>query len=213
MFFSVSKVDYSTIERDYGLKGDTFRSDKSLILPEQRNLQDVDINSQAQRGGLDNQTRRNYEIADKIANQFSYENQQQNPQQAQSKQINARFDNQNNTFNAGLDGPKGQNLYSSGNGAPMRPSLPGTGPITGNIQSNRGESEQPKTPTRNRIEFPKQGQQLPQVLPQLVRGPGANRQYSEKNQDDLEQTPPLLDRKSTIYSSMLSVLFFNFCHT
>jgi hypothetical protein len=196
-FFSLSKVDYSTIERDYGLKGDTFRSDKGLIPPDQRNLSDVDINQKPKRG-IDNQSRLNYEIADKIANQFSYENQpvQQNgaPQQAQQKQMNSRFDNQNGSFSTGLDGTKGQNVYSSGNnGAPPRPSLPGVGPI-----ANRNESEQPqKTPTRNRIEFPKPGHQLPQVLPQLIRGPaGANRQYPERTQDDFEQTPPLLDRKS-----------------
>ncbi len=193
--FSTPKVDYSTIERDYGLKNDTFRSDKNLIRPDQRNLPDVDINKQPQRG-LDNQTRRNYEIADKIVNQFSYENQQvqQNgaSQLAQQKPMNARLENQNSSFGASLDGLKGQNVYSSGNGAPMRPSLPGIGLIAANPQPNRIDAEQ-KTPTRNRIEFPKQGQQLPQ----LIRGPAnGNRQYSDRNQDDLEQTPPLLDRTS-----------------
>lgn len=153
---------------------------------------------------LDPQMKKNYQIADRIANQFAQEEElrRQQQQQQQPKQIPSRFDSYNNSFNAGLDGQPQQqqqipvprsnnsstnniqnsNLYSistgngngNGNGAKAQTKKPSI-----DEQSSIDSQAKKLPPMRPKVEFPKaQQQQQPPDLP-----PQPNRKFSNRSQE------------------------------
>jgi hypothetical protein len=201
--FLTKKVDYSTIDS----KHDTLKSDKHLIhddskptTKETRNrmqsyddnsLPNIDILTPSQRSNrshtheVDSQTRKNYEIADRIANQLAQEEelrqQHLQPQQQLPKQLTARYDSYNNSFSAGLDSQpqpnNNANLYSLSTGMKS--------PVKTKQQQQQPEefiNEPPKKLPTNRpkIEFPKSPSQ-PQQQQEVMQQP--NRKYSNRSQE------------------------------